>query len=80
MLLRKGREQYEVLVVTHRAEKCSYEDFIGIFSSYNEIYEKVNKKLFECGITTVWQMNAGDQLGKGIFDFDMGVSSKDYIV
>lgn len=78
MLLRKGREQYEVLVVTHRAG--SYEDFIGIFSSYDEIYEKVNKKLFECGITTVWQMNAGEQLGKGIFDFDMGMSSKDYIV
>lgn len=77
-LLRKGREKYEVLVVTRHVQ--GEEHFIGIFSSYEELQKKLNPLIFKYGTTYVWQMNSGDQLGEGIFGHDMAASGCDYIV
>lgn len=77
-LLRKGREKYEMLVVTRHVR--GEEHFIGVFSSYEEMQKRVNPFISH-GIIFVWQMNAGDQLGEGIFDNDdMAASGCDYIV
>lgn len=77
-LLRKGREKYEMLVVTRHVR--GEEHFIGVFSSYEEMQKRVNPFILH-GIIFVWQMNAGDQLGEGIFDNDdMAASGCDYIV
>lgn len=67
-LLRKGREKYEMLVVTRHVR--GEEHFIGVFSSYEEMQKRVNPFILH-GIIFVWQMNAGDQLGEGIFDNDI---------
>ena len=77
-LFRKGREQYEMLIVTHHVQ--GEEHFIGVFSSYEEMQKKVNPFIFKHGTIYVWQMNSGDQLGEGIFDHDMAASGCDYIV
>lgn len=77
-LLRKGREHYEMLVVTRHIQ--GEEHFIGVFTSYEELQKKVNPLIFKHGTIYVWQMNAGDQLGEGIFNHDMAASGCDYIV
>lgn len=77
-LIRKGREQYEMLIVTHHVQ--GEEHFIGVFSPYEEMQKKVNPFIFKHGTIYVWQMNSGDQLGEGIFDHDMAASGCDYIV
>lgn len=76
MLLRKGRKEYEFLVVTHRIECSPWDDFVGVFKDYEQLQQTINPRLLETGKLTVWQMNVGDQLGKGIFDFDMGTAKK----
>jgi hypothetical protein len=77
-LIRKGREQYEMLIVTRHVQ--GEEHFIGIFSSYEEMQKKVNPFIFKYGTICVWQMNSGEQLGEGIFGHDMAASGCDYIV
>ena len=76
-LLRKGREHYEILVVTHHVQ--GEEHFIGVFTSYEELQNKLNPLIFKYGTIYVWQMNAGDQLGEGIFGHDMAASGCDYV-
>lgn len=44
-LIRKGREQYEMLIVTHHVQ--GEEHFIGVFSSYEEMQKKVNHSNME---------------------------------
>lgn len=80
MLLRKGRKEYEFLVVTHRIECSPWDDFLGVFKDYEQLQQNINPRLLETGKLTVWQMNVGDQLGKGIFDFDMGTAKRDFII
>ncbi len=80
MLLRKGRKEYEFLVVTHRIECSPWDDFVGVFKDYEQLQQTINPRLLETGKLTVWQMNVGDQLGKGIFNHDMAASGCDYIV
>ena len=77
-LLRKGRKKYEMLVVTHHVH--GDEHFIAVFSSYKEMQKRLNPLIFKYGTIYVWQMNAGDQLGEGIFNHDMAASGCDYIV
>lgn len=77
-LLRKGREKYEMLVVTRHVR--GEEHFIGVFTSYEEMQKKLNPLIFKYGTIYVWQMNAGDQLGEGIFSHDMAASRCDYVV
>lgn len=77
-LLRKGREKYEMLVVTRHVR--GEEHFIGVFSSYEEMQKRVNPFIFKYGTIYVWQMNSGDQLGEGIFNHDMAASGYDYVV
>lgn len=80
MLLRKGRKEYEFLVVTHRIECSPWDDFVGVFKDYEQLQQTINPRLLETGKLTVWQMNVGDQLGKGIFNFDMGTAKRDFII
>lgn len=80
MLLRKGRKEYEFLVVTHRIECTSWDDFLGVFKDYEQLQQNINPRLLETGKLTVWQMNVGDQLGKGIFNFDMDTAKRDFII
>lgn len=77
-LLRKGREHYEILVVTRYVR--GEEHFIGVFTSYEEMQKKLNPLIFKYGTIYVWQMNSGDQLEEGIFNHDMAASGCDYIV
>ena len=58
-LLRKGREKYEMLVVTRHVRGES--KFIGVFTSYEEMQKKLNPLIFKYGTIYVWQMNSGDQ-------------------
>ena len=46
-LIRKGREQYEMLIVTRHVQ--GEEHFIGIYSSYEEMQKKVNPFIFKYG-------------------------------
>ena len=78
MLLRKGRKEYEFLVVTHRIECSPGMILLSIQRLIN--FSKLCPRLLETGKLTVWQMNVGDQLGKGIFNFDMGTAKRDFII
>ena len=80
MLLRKGRKEYEFLVVTHRIECSPWNDFVGVFKNYEDFQQNISSRLLKAGNLTVWQMNVGDQLGEGIFDFDMGAAKRDFII
>lgn len=59
MLLRKGRKEYEFLVVTHRIECSPWNDFVGVFKNYEDFQQNISSRLLKAGNLTVWQMNVG---------------------